>query len=157
MYQLEVKRYLIENMFHPRDGWNVLVDIDAMERAKGDLQKPDKKERVEIAEQAIVDAGASIGAHPVYGRVDIIAAHSELGTYLVEVEGKSSRPKVQAVYSALGQTILLMDKPEINITHVLAVPDQKDWEFQINKIPTRIKNILNMECFLVSKTGVRKV
>ena len=40
--------------------------------------------------------------------------------------------------------------------YVLAVPDQKDWEFQINKIPTRIKNMLNMECFLVSKTGVRK-
>jgi hypothetical protein len=72
MYQLEVKRYLIENMFHPRDGWNVLVDIDAMERAKGNQQKPDKKKRVEIAEQAIVVAGASIGAHPVYGRVDII-------------------------------------------------------------------------------------
>ena len=156
MYQLEVKRYLIENMFHPRDGWNVLVDIDAMERAKGDQQKPDKKERVEIAEQAIVDAGASIGAHPVYGRVDVIATHPELGTYLIEVEGKSAKQKEQAMYSALGQTILLMDKPEINITYVLAVPDQKDWEFQINKIPTRIKNMLNMECFLVSKIGVRK-
>ncbi len=156
MYQLEVKRYLIENMFHPRDGWNVLVDIDAMERAKGDQQKPDKKERVEIAEQAIVDAGASIGAHPIYGRVDVIATHPELGTYLIEVEGKSSKQKEQAMYSALGQTILLMDKLEINITYVLAVPDQKDWEFQINKIPTRIKNMLNMECFLVSKTGVRK-
>lgn len=157
MYQLEVKRYLVENMFHPRDGWNVLVDIDAMERAKGDQQKPDKKERVEIAEQAIVDAGVSIGAHPVYGRVDVVATHPELGTYLIEVEGKSSKQKEQAMYSALGQTILLMDKPEINITYVLAVPDQKDWEFQINKIPIRVKNMLNMECFLVSKIGVRKV
>ena len=54
-------------MFHPRDGWNVLVDIDAMERAKGDQQQPDKKERVEIAEKAIVDAGVSIGVHPGMG------------------------------------------------------------------------------------------
>jgi hypothetical protein len=30
MYQLEVKRYLIELMFNPSDGWKVIVDIDAM-------------------------------------------------------------------------------------------------------------------------------
>lgn len=30
MYQLEVKRYLIELMFNPSDGWKGIVDIDAM-------------------------------------------------------------------------------------------------------------------------------
>ena len=156
MYQLELKRYLIENMFHSRDGWNVLVDIDAMEWAKGDQQKPDKKQRVEIAEQAIIDAGASIGVHPIYGRVDVIATHSELGRYVIEVEGKSSKQKEQAIYSALGQTILMMEKEEINITYAIAVPDQKNWEVQIKKIPDRIKYLLNLKCYLVSKTGVRK-
>jgi len=143
-------------MFHPRDGWDVMVDIDAMERAKGNQQKQDKKKRVRIAEQAIVDAGVSIGAHPFYGRVDVVATHSEFGTYLIEAEGKSSKQKEQAVYSALGQMILMMGKSETNLTNAIAVPDQKDWEFQLKKIPNRIKNMLKMECLLVSKTGVRK-
>lgn len=35
MYQLEVKRWLVEYLFPPNDGWKVLVDVDAMERATG--------------------------------------------------------------------------------------------------------------------------
>ena len=34
MYQLEVKRYLVEHQFPPTDGWEVTVDVDAMERAR---------------------------------------------------------------------------------------------------------------------------
>ena len=157
MYQLEVKRYLIENMFHPRDGWEVIIDIDAMERAKGNQQKQDKKERVIIAENAIVEAGVSIGAHPIYGRVDVVAIHPDFGTHLIEVEGKSSKQKEQALCSALGQTILMMGKPESNLTYAIAVPDQKHWEFQMRKIPNNIKSILNIKCFLVSKYKVREV
>ncbi len=144
-------------MFHPRDGWEVVIDIDAMERAKGNQQKKDKKDRVIISENAIVEAGVSIRVHPIYGRVDVVAIHPDFGTYLIEVEGKSSKQKEQAVYSALGQTILMMGKPESNLTYAIAVPDQKDWEFQIRKIPNNIKIILNLKCFLVSENKVRKV
>jgi len=50
----------------------------------------------------------------------------------------------------------MMEKEEINITYAIAVPDQKNWEVQIKKIPDRIKYLLNLKCYLVSKTGVRK-
>ena len=53
MYQLEVKRYLIELMFNPSDGWKVIVDIDAMERAKGPQRKDGKKQRVVDAEKRL--------------------------------------------------------------------------------------------------------
>ena len=52
MYQLEVKRYLIELMFNSSDGWKVSVDIDAMELAKGLQQKDGKKQRVVDAEKS---------------------------------------------------------------------------------------------------------
>ena len=134
-----------------------MIDVDAMERAKGNQQKQDKKERVVVAEKAILEAGVSIGAHPIYERVDVVAIHPDYGTHLIEVEGKSSKQKEQAVYSALGQTILMMGKSESNLTYAIAVPDQKDWEFQIRKIPNNIKGILNLKCFLVSKNKVREV
>ena len=50
MYQLEVKRYLVETQFNPDKVWHITTDIDAMERAKGTQHKADKKEKIEIAE-----------------------------------------------------------------------------------------------------------
>ena len=50
MYQLEVKRYLVEYQFRPADGWEVTVDVDAMERANGGRHPPDKQERARRAE-----------------------------------------------------------------------------------------------------------
>ncbi|RZB30099.1 MAG: hypothetical protein SRB1_02379 [Desulfobacteraceae bacterium Eth-SRB1] len=157
MYQLEVKKYLIENMFHPKNGWNVLVDIDAMEKGKGNQQKPEKIERAKIAEKGIIGLGAKIGTHPIYGRVDVVASHPKYGVYIIEAEGKSSKQKDLAIYSALGQVIRQMERNESNLTFAIAVPDQKKWEFQISKIPNRVKDILKMECFLVSEHGVRRI
>lgn len=157
MYQLEVKHYLVRHMFPPSDGWEVLVDVDAMERAKGPQHKSDKKERVTKAEAGLVELGASIGAHKELGRVDIYATHKDKGTFLIEVEGQSSKQKEQAMYSAIGQTILMMLSPDRNITYALAVPDLPEWERQLAKIPSRIKHILNLKCLLVSESGVREV
>jgi hypothetical protein len=57
MFQLEVKRHLIESMFNPSDGWRVIVDIDAMELAKGFQQKDGKKQRVMDAEKRLINWG----------------------------------------------------------------------------------------------------
>ncbi len=157
MYQLEVKYQLIRHLFPPSEGWEVLVDIDAMERAKGPQHKPDKKEKVAKAEAALIQLGAKLGAHKQHGRVDVAASHPNKGSYLIEVEGQSSKQKEQAMYSAIGQTVLMMEVPSNNITYGLAVPDLPDWERQIQKIPEQIKSLLNLKCFLVSANGVREI
>ena len=157
MYQLEVKYQLIRHLFLPSKGWDVLVDIDAMERAKGPQHKPDKKEKVEKAEAALIQLGAKVGAHKQYGRVDVSASHPNKGSYIIEVEGQSSKQKEQAMYSTIGQIILTMKAPRNNITYGLAVPDMPEWEKQIRKIPEWVKSLLNLKCFLVSTNGVREI
>lgn len=156
MYQLEVKYLLVRHFFPPEEGWNVTVDIDAMERAKGNQHKADKKRIVEIAEKNLVELGATIGPHPLYGRVDVVAEHPVKGLHLIEVEGKSSKQKEQAMYSALGQAILMMDQPSNRNIFGLAVPDAPEWERQVSKIPVRVKNILSLKVYLVSPEGVRE-
>jgi hypothetical protein len=81
MYQLEVKYWLVAHRFPPSEGWKVQVDIDAMERAHGGEHKPDKVVRAKAAEDGLVALGALIGAHPQYGRADIVAEHPKLGTH----------------------------------------------------------------------------
>lgn len=157
MYQLEVKYHLVKHMFLPANGWHVIVDIDAMERAKGPQHKADKKAKVEAAEYGLRKLGANVGAHKTYGRVDVFASHPDHGTVLVEVEGVSSKQKEQAMYSAIGQTILMMGRASKDITYALAVPDAPEWERQLAKIPERIKDILNLQCLMVSERGVKWV
>ncbi len=154
MYQLEVKRWLVAYRFPPEDGWVVTVDVDAMERAKGGQHKPEKAERVRVAEAALVKLGARIGAHPEFGRADVVAEHPQKGLSIVEVEGTSSRQKEQALYSALGQLVLQMHgRPH---TFVLAVPDDISWERQVQKIPAHARVTLGLKCLLVSAHGVRE-
>jgi hypothetical protein len=157
MYQLEVKRYLIELMFNPSDGWNVIVDIDAMERAKGPQHKDGKKQRVVDAEKRLNELGVEIGVHPKYGRADVVASHPKKGTFLIEVEGKSSKQKEQAIYSALGQIVLLMSEHNSKVFYGLAVPDQPEWERQLKKVPRRVKELLSLGCILVSEGNVREI
>jgi hypothetical protein len=156
MYQLEVKYQLIRHLFLPSKGWDVLVDIDAMERAKGPQHKPDKKEKVEKAEAALIQLGVKVGAHKQHGRVDVSASHPNKGSYIIEVEGQSSKQKEQAMYSTIGQIILTMKAPRNNFTYGLAVPDTPEWEKQIRKIPEYVKSLLKLKCFLVSANGVRE-
>lgn len=61
------------------------------------------------------------------------------------------------MYSALGQLVLSMGGTEENIRFMLAVPDSKEWERQLLKIPARVKLQLGLEAVLVSKSGIRYV
>jgi len=153
MYQLEVKQWLIRYSFPPSAGWVVRVDIDAMERAKGGQHKQGKAERARIAEAALLRMGVTIGAHPEFGRADIVANHPEHGLFVVEVEGDSSRQKEQALYSALGQLVLQMQGTKHGF--VLAVPDEPAWEKQLLKVPRHARATLGLSCLLASEQGVR--
>lgn len=155
MYQLEVKRWLVEHRFLPRDGWKVRVDIDAMERANGGQHKEDKAARARIAEDALLSLGATIGSHPEFGRADIVADHPAKGLFIVEVEGFSRRQTEQAIYSALGQLLLQMHGRHHNF--VLAVPDDPTWERGIRRIPSHPREVLGLTCLLVSPSGIREL
>jgi hypothetical protein len=155
MYQLEVKASLVESRFHPADGWTVTVDIDSMERCRGGTHPPGKRERAEAAETRLRALGAIIGAHPIYGRADLVATHPSLGTVVVEVEGESSRQREQAMYSALGQTLLSMRTIGPAITFALAVPDEPSWERQLRKVPRDVATTLNLRLLLVSSSSSR--
>jgi hypothetical protein len=101
VYQLEVKRWLVVHRFPPREGWNVTVDIDAMERGVVGQHPPDKRAIAADCEPWLRQTGVNTVAHPLYGRADLVAEKVGHGTFVVEIEGDSSRQKEQAMYSAL--------------------------------------------------------
>ncbi len=158
MYQLEVKTMLIASLFPRSKGWVVTVDIDAMERAKGGSHPPGKLQRVQAAEARLRnEPGVTLGAHRKFGRADVVAEHPKLGTVVVEVEGASSRQREQAVYSALGQLVMLMRDFEDSTSYAIAVPDSPEWERQVAKIPAAVAEQLRLHLYLVSESGVREL
>jgi hypothetical protein len=148
MFQVEVKRWLVNYRFPPSGGWKVTVDIDAMERANGGTHTEGKAERAREAEVALVELGAKIGKHPRFGRADVVAEHHEHGLWLVEVEGQSSRQKEQAIYSALGQLVLQMKGEPFRCA--VAVPHEPSWEKQLAKVPVHARQLLGLSLILVS-------
>ena len=157
MYQLEVKRWLVFHKFRAADGWEVTIDIDSMERGEKGQHPPDKRQIAAECETWLRTQGVKIVAHSLYGRADLIAAKEGVGTAVVEVEGDSSRQREQAMYSALGQVVLSMGNPSPEITYALAVPDSEHWERQLKKVPARIRELLSLQLWLVSETGVRSM
>lgn len=157
MYQLEVKRWLVFHKFAPADGWDVILDIDAMERDAKGQHAPDKRMIAAECEAWLRAQGVKIVAHPVYGRADLVATKEGEGTLVVEVEGDSSRQKEQAMYSALGQLVLSMKDDSPLMSYVLAVPNSEGWERQLKKVPARIRELLSLQLWLVSERGVRPV
>ena len=153
MYQIEVKRWLVQFRFPPSEGWKVTVDIDSMERANGGTHTEGKAERAQEAETALRAFGAKIGKHLKFGRADVVAEHEDHGLWLVEVEGQSSRQKEQAMYSALGQLVLQMRGDPFH--SAIAVPDEPIWERQLIKVPKYARNLLGLSCILVSSSGCR--
>src|SRR5262249_20296200 len=117
MYQLEVKRWLVFHKFPVTEGWDVTMDIDSMERGEKGQQPPDKRAIAAECEAWLGAQGVKIVAHQLYGRADLVAAKEGAGTFVVEVEGDSSRQKEQAIYSALGQVVLSMGDPSPQITY----------------------------------------
>jgi len=157
MYQLEVKRWLVFHRFPVQAGWDVTIDIDSMERGKHGQQKPDKQAVASACEIWLRSNGVKILPHPVYGRADLVACKVGVGTFVVEIEGDSSRQKEQAMYSALRQIVLSMKAPSPEITNALSVPDEERWALQLQKVPGRIRELLNLRLWLVSENGVRNI
>lgn len=60
------------------------------------------------------------------------------------------------MYSALGQAIIMMNSSCKSIKHAIAVQDLPEWNRQITKIPERVKEKLNLQCFLVSSNNVKQ-
>lgn len=98
----------------------------------------------------------TIGAHPRFGRADVVAEHPAEGTVVVEVEGESSRQKEQALYSALGQAVLLMKDFDEQVRYAVAVPNSPEWERQVEKVPAAVAARLKLRLYLVSESGVKE-
>jgi hypothetical protein len=156
MYQLQVKAVVVATQFPQADGWRVTVDIDAMERGLGG-QSVEKQEAAQFFEKQLRERGVTFGAHPTFRRADIVAEHPTRGIMVVEVEGRSSRQREQAVYSALGQTLLLMRRFDASIGYAIAVPDSEDWVRQLRKVPGVVTSRLNLKLWAVSEQAVREI
>jgi hypothetical protein len=157
VYQIEVKRYLVEHLFLSSEGWEVVVDIDAMERGISGQQPPGKREIAERCETYLREHGVRIGAHPVYKRADVVATHPAKGTFVIEVDGQSSRQSEQKMYSALGQLLLAMTRFEDNLVYGIAAPDLPEWELTFHKIPSQVCSRLSLRRLLVSEEGIRSL
>lgn len=155
MYQVDVKRALVQFCFHPANGWSVTVHVDSMERAKGGTHRPGKAERAAEALAALQDLGAHLGQHKLFGRIDVVAEHPTLGTRLVEVEADSSKQREQALYSALGQILLSMKLENPAVRYGLAVPDSAEWINQLRKIPPAITQALTLDLYAVGNDHVQ--
>ena len=155
MYQLEVKRRLVEGCFHPANGWTVTVDVDSMERGKGGQHRPDKSERAATAAAELQKLGATLGPHRLFGRVDVVAEHQKHGTRLIEAEGDSSKQKEQAMYMALGQLLLSMKLEGSGVRYGLAVPDSPEWIRQLRKLPPSITRKLSLDLYAVGENTVQ--
>lgn len=129
------------------------VDIDSMERANGGTHPEGKAEHAQEAEIALRALGAKVGKHQKFGRADVVAEHEDHGLWLVEVEGKSSKQKEQAMYSALGQLVLQMRGDVFHAA--IAMPDEPTWENQLTKGPRYARILLGLSCILVSSSGCR--
>jgi hypothetical protein len=114
MYQFEVKRWLVAYRFPASDGWDVTIDIVSMERGAVGQHPPAKRLIATECETWLREQGVKIVAHPIYGRADLVAKKSGVGTFVIEAEGDSSRQKEQAMYSALGQIVLSMIDPPLS-------------------------------------------
>ena len=157
MYQVEVKKALVKYLFPTTGGWQVTMDLDAMEMGKGP-QNPERKRAVaEKARTWLLKNGVTLEPHKVLGRADLVACHARRGTVVLEVEGDSSRQQEQSLYSALGQLVLSMKGSERRTRYGLAVPDTLSWRRQLAKIPRGVRQRLRLELLLVSRTSVKAV
>ncbi|MFC2018731.1 hypothetical protein ACFLU4_02080 [Chloroflexota bacterium] len=155
MYQIQVKRALVDFLFPIREGWQVTVNLDGMELGKGNQNSEAKYEIADKCKKWFESEGIVLGPHPKYRFADIVASKGTSETHIIEVEGESSKQSEQALYSALGQIIIQMDQNIDILKYGLAVPDDPKWEKHLKKIPIYIRGRLDLQLYLVSETGVR--
>ena len=143
-YQLEVKLGLARFPFQAAAGWRLTMHIDPMEKGVGGRHARGKIGRTKIALQELRRLGVTLGAHPLYGRVDVVAEHPHEGTRLIEVEGESGRQREQALYSSLGQLLMSMKIWSEDLAYGIAVPDTREWWRQLQKIPLEVTERLRL-------------
>ena len=156
MYELEVKRYLVEYLFHPADGWEVTIHVDPMEEDTGGSHSSGKKERARRAKTWLTRAGVRFGTHPDFGRADLVAARRRGPTVVMEVKGKAALQEGTAIQQALGQLLQRM-KADRHAQYGIGVPDTDSWERQLMKIPRDVCDQLSVSLWLVAKHGVREL
>jgi hypothetical protein len=125
-----------------------------MELGRGPKDLPAKRAVAKTCLHWFAKAGVRIGAHERFGRADLVADHPQAGVFVIEVEGESSRQREQALYSALGQTLLSMTSYGRRIHYGIAVPDTTAWQRQVAKIPTVVRVRLGLHLYLVSPAHV---
>jgi hypothetical protein len=157
LYQLEVKLGLAKGAFPPGSGWRLTMHIDPMERGVGGKHPPGKVKRVNAALSELRELGVVIGTHKQFGPVDVVADHEQGALRLIEVEGESGRQREQALYSSLGQLLLLMKLWSDNVGYGIAVPDTREWVRQVRKIPTDLSKRLHLSRYLVGLNSVTTV
>ena len=157
MNQIEVKYHIIEKLFLPSDGWNVTVDLDPMEMGKGKQNPDGKRALAQTYRKWLENIGVHIGADERFGRADIVARHPEKGCFIIECEGDTRKQREQAMYSALGQTLLMVSAQDAGTHYGLAVPNSDEWRKQLSKIPKTVCQKLNLILYLVSDSVIEEV
>lgn len=61
------------------------------------------------------------------------------------------------MYSALGQTLLMMSAQDAETYYGLAVPNSDKWRQQLSKIPKTVCQKLNLKLYLVSDSAVEEL
>ena len=96
MYQIEVKRFLVEHTFPTADGWNVTIDVDAMEMGLGNQNPQEKRDIAAECDAWLRANDVTIGAHEIHGRIDL-AAERNGQHYLIEVDYMSGGCKKRSM------------------------------------------------------------
>jgi hypothetical protein len=157
LYQLEVKLGLARFPFQKAAGWRVTVHVDPMEIGRGGRHSRGKVKRANEALRQLRSLGVTIGAHKLFGPVDVVAEHDRGALRLVEVEGESGRQREQALYSSLGQLLLSMKIWGDDVAYGIAVPDTREWVRQLQKIPKEVTTQLRLWRYLVMPNAVTSI
>ena len=155
MYEIEVKKHLVHRLFPRAGGWTVTVHLDGSELGTAGCQSREKQVIAAALRNELIQEGVTVGVHPYFGAVDLVAEKQGTTPVIVEVKGDTNgQPEVQ-LYSALGQLILSMDAPPSERRYAIAMPDSPIWEAQFEKIPRRVPLALGFEMWLVGDGGAR--
>lgn len=152
LYQIEVKRLLAEHLIG--QGYEVCLHVDPMEICRGGVHPPGKEEKAKECIAWFERNGVRCEKDRDYGKADLVARHRRRGTLVVEVEGTASKPKSQALYSALGQLLLRKHGGYPEATYGLAVPNDLGWKKQLGRIPLALCTKERLSLYLVDSKSV---
>lgn len=154
LYQIEVKRYLAADFL--RKGWSPSVHLDPMEICRGGTHPEDKLQKAQNCLRWFQSNGVEINVDRDYGKADLVARKVNHQPWVIEVESKSSKLKSQALYSAMGQSIIRKYGDFPDARYGIAVPDTTGWKRELKRVPARLMKELRLTLFLVSSHRIRE-